>query len=384
MKKSTIYGVKTGDTFHYIGKTVKESKKDNGELCNSDACYQYFNPAIRNVFLQNADVNVVSIKTVDDDQWFGEKLQEVIKKHQDNNPLLNAQWMLEGKRSYWDGKERDAHTLKRLSESKYKRVCQYVVDGPLLKLMRIWDSGKEIGLQVFKDYKVVKGAGCTKVYRMLDSRRINSRLKYGSYWFREAELLARYNLIPKKINLQTILAEERQRMAAERKETVHTSIWRYKIEQLNDKGEVIKTYDNYLHAAYVLRISKYTVQKICRGLHYPLFKLQYGERTLQPYLVEYPKYTIIPYVRPKKTKEEKVRIKKEKAVQKYQRTRTKYTVIQFNKEGEVIDMFTDVQEAADTLKIHPNYVRLVCKGNELKNCENIFLKYGGKMQVNID
>lgn len=206
-KKAVIYGIKIDDDIHYIGKRINALNK-KGNINKSQATYQYNNSKIRDIFTSNPDVNVVPLKVVNEDEWYDEKLQEVLDKHKDKHPLLNAQWMLEGKRGFWEGKERDAHTLQRLSESKFKRVVQYDSEGNLVK---VWKSGKDAAIHVFKDYVVINGGGDTKLYTVLGATTLKGRCKLNSYWFKEQELIKFFGLLPKKLNLAILYAEECKR-----------------------------------------------------------------------------------------------------------------------------------------------------------------------------
>lgn len=122
-KKAIIYGVKTGDRYHYIGKRY-DCRDADGNMRKSDAVYQYVNPKIRNIF-ENQEVVVEPLEIVSEKLWYDAKLAEVVQKYGEKHPLLNSQWMLEGKRGYWQDKQRDANTLKRLSESKYIKIVEY-------------------------------------------------------------------------------------------------------------------------------------------------------------------------------------------------------------------------------------------------------------------
>ena len=47
----------------------------------------------------------------------------------------------QGTKGYWFGKTRDKYTIKRLTESKFKRAVQYDSNG---KLIKIYESQREI------------------------------------------------------------------------------------------------------------------------------------------------------------------------------------------------------------------------------------------------
>jgi len=174
-KESIIYGVRTGDTYHYIGKTGKLILEENGEIKKSRIS-TYGRQKASNVSTENQDFSYDQLKTVDG-EWYDEKLHEVVDK------------------------TRDAHTIQRLSESKFKKIVQYDADG---NLMKVWDSGKEVGIKIFKDYVVAKdGTDCkTALYYILKSPNLKNRFRHNSYWFKETELRSLFNCIPKKIEHQ--------------------------------------------------------------------------------------------------------------------------------------------------------------------------------------
>ena len=75
-KQATIYAVKTGDTCHYIGKTIKENSK--GNVTKSLITSKYKNEKLNNVFNTNDDIIIEPVKLVDVNEWYNEKLQEVL------------------------------------------------------------------------------------------------------------------------------------------------------------------------------------------------------------------------------------------------------------------------------------------------------------------
>ena len=123
-RTAIIYGIKIGDKYQYIGKK-KNCHHPDGNLRKSDVGYQYVNSKIKTVFDDNQDAVVEPILIVPEDQWYDEKLKEVVSKHHDKHPLLNSKWMLEGKHGYWEGKTRDEYTINRLAESKHIKIVEY-------------------------------------------------------------------------------------------------------------------------------------------------------------------------------------------------------------------------------------------------------------------
>jgi len=290
-KRVIIYGVKTNDDkFHYIGKTEKKVNKRN-ELNKSDVTRQYLNNDIRTIF--NENVNVIPIEYVKENEWYDKKLINIVKKYNEKHPLKNAKWMLEGKRGfwegtggYWKGKKKDDFTLQRLSESKFKKIAQYDNEGNLIK---IWKSGKDVGIEIFKDYKIINGSGCTNLYIILENKTLRGRFKYNFYWFKEDELIYYFNNIPIKLNLNNIKEKEKiVRKEASKKALNNRLIFgqkKYTIEQFNKNGKLIKTYINVEDASKKLKKSIHTIRDICNNKRKKYDEnciLKYGEKILQP------------------------------------------------------------------------------------------------------
>ena len=291
LNKVNIYGVKNGENFNYIGKTNRIAKED-GNLKHSDIHYQYTNEKIKNLF--NDETNVTVIKVVDEDVWYNEKLHEVVEFYNKKHPLVNAMWMCEGKRGYWEGKERDKHTLSRLSESKFKRVYQYDDKGNLVK---IWRSAKAAATMIFKDYEVIKGSACSAIYDILRRSTLKNKFKHNYYWFREEDLIKMYtpNPIPKHIYLYGIDLEQHKKRSTLRKHTIVENAMRYSVKHYDIKGNPICTYKNTAHAAYMLKTTMNIIQKFCSGIrHNDYYIMEYGEKSLQPVNEKYPEYTIKP------------------------------------------------------------------------------------------
>lgn len=378
-KNAVIFGIKTKDTIHYIGKKTNDFNVD-GTINKSDISYAYRNKKIRNVFLKE-NVELVPLKTVPQDEWYDEKLKEVVDKHKDNHPLLNAQWMLEGKRGvwegtqgYWIGKKRDANTLKRLSESKYINVVEYDKNG---KFKKLWNGAKEIGLQVFKDYKVVNGSGESKIYDILNAKLIRNRYAFDSYWFRLHELMDKFNNIPDYINIQALIEEEKKHRSEIRKSYVRKHISRYTIELYNCYGEMVRTFQNSDEAAFELKISRATVIKLCNGILKCDYVLKYGKKISQEINQKFPEYEIKPLP---KTLVKKNRDNKPKEIIK---TKTSYSVIQYDSNGNEINSFLNVREASIRLKLPESKIRLSCMLLNHKAEQNGFpiLRYGKKIQT---
>jgi len=374
--KAVIYGVKTGDTYHYIGKTTKINSE--GQINPSAVSSQYMKPELRTVFTKEPNVKIEQLLSVPKEEWWDEKLEEVVEKHSLNHPLQNAQWMKDGKRgiTYWEGKTRDPHTLQRLSESKYKKILQYDLSGNLIK---IWKSGKEVATEVFGDYRVVNGCGCTKFYPLLTATTLKGRRRYKSYWFKAEEMPD----APKKIDLVQMLKDEKIRQSAVRKKTRPRYYFRYSVIRYDENDEVIATYENTAHAAYELRTSIRTVTKLCRHAGNGIIIndnciLKYGPKTHQDIDPEYPRYKPKPLKKPKKktVRSDGTPLKRKKAEPRV-RTETR-TMVELWVNNERVALHRDVAEAATAHKISPALVRRICSGYDyLKKYPD--LRFGVKL-----
>jgi hypothetical protein len=292
--KVNIYGIKNGENFHYIGKTVRTANE--GMLKNSDVHYRYTNDKINDLFTDNTNVTV--IKVVDEDVWYSEKLHEVVEFYNKQHPLVNAKWMCESKRGYWEGKVKDKYTITRLSESKFKKVYQYDSRGYLFK---IWRSGKAAATMVFKDYSIVKGSACSELYSILRSKGLKNKFRHDYYWFREEDLKARFapNEIPYMLDLKAMDEEQHKKRQFIRRHTIVQNIMKHSVIHRDERGNIIYTYKNTAHAAYMLNTTANIIQKICRGIkHNDYYLLSYGEKSLQPVNEKYPEYTVQELQRP--------------------------------------------------------------------------------------
>ena len=373
-KKAIIFGIKKGKEYYYIGKTNtdKATVYENGMLNRSCCSRQYFKGNLREFFQKNENnhnnhnnnnhnnndhnktsINIELLKYVPNEQWYNKKLKEVIEKHKQNHPLLNAQWMLEGKRGYWQDKKRDSFTLQRLSKSKYKRIVQYDPDGNLIK---VWDSGKEIAIKVFKDYHVGKGGSKTSLYSLLRNQTIQGRFRYLSYWFKEKELLEIFDSLPNKLYIDLIKKKEKKTKLMKKKcnPSIQTKKWRYTIIHYNPDKTIKKIYNNVIEAAYELKLSVGTVAKICRGAIKKKHKdyiLEYGKKTLQPIHIDVPSYSV-------------QNIVYEKSIAIPIKTRTAYPVYEYDKNGDILKRFVDIKDASSFYKLSRSTIRKICKKNQ--------------------
>jgi len=65
-EKPTIYGVKTGETIHYIGKTIREG--NDGEIKGHMISNRVKNIALDNIIRNNENVVIEPIKVVESDE----------------------------------------------------------------------------------------------------------------------------------------------------------------------------------------------------------------------------------------------------------------------------------------------------------------------------
>lgn len=283
-----IYGVKSKNNYKYIGKTRRDIQV-NGKIKNANVKAQYNNKPLRDVFVNYENVSVEPIILVPESQWYPEKLREVVAHNQ--HPLLNAKWMLEGKRGYWEGKKRDSHTLLMLSQSKFKQYVEYDKQG---KLKKVWIGGKNVAKQIFGDYQVVDGCGKTKFYEVAKSSSVKKRFAHGSYWFRFEELILHFNGIPAKINIQAMIKREQENKRLRRVLTYKkkTTCNKYIVECYDRKsGKLITVYKNSEEAGYMLKVHKDLIRRFCTNKIRPArdYIFKYGEKLEQP-KASYPNY----------------------------------------------------------------------------------------------
>lgn len=369
MNDNIIYGVRTGDTYHYIGKT-KSKKLNNGNI-NKSEVRLYGNQKLRPIAVHNEDVIIEPLLFVD--KWHTKKIEEVVKKHKDNHPLQNAQWLLDGNNGYWSGKTRDLHTVSRLSESKFIKVCQYDSQG---NLMKIWGSVKEPAQKIFGDYEVIKGSGNSCLYGVLDSIKFDNRFKHNSYWFRSKELYDNFNCIPKKLHIDKLVEYQKQHSKHNRKPSIHINALRYTIVHYNTNGTIKATYKNSEDAAYKLKTTRHIIQRFCRGIYVNNdYILKYGEKIKQLINPVYPKYeTILINVNKDKYKEPiKQHIKTKKVRKQYVKTKTT-TRIEWHENDILKKVFISVKDVANFFNIKENAIRYICRK------KNDYLRYGEKVQ----
>lgn len=368
-----IYGVRTGDTYHYIGKTSRKKVNLDDSINKSEIQAIYNRSKLKEFAAGNSDISVVKIMSSSNGEWYDEKLGEVVKKHAENHPLLNSQWMLDGQRGYWGGKTRDANTLQQLSESKYKKILQYDKDGNLFKQ---WDSIKEAATIVFGDYRVIKGSAISELYVTLGAATIKGRFKKNSYWFKESELKSWFNCIPKRINVNLIAENQHnarsQSMREKRRDNPNKTRSRYTVIQYNPDMTIMTTFDNTDHAAYELKTSRKVIERYCKGvIKNSVHILKYGEKKSQKIQAVYPDY--IP---------QKILILPEQKIKKHptQRvcTRTR-TTVEWYVFDKLFFTFDNVLDAARHFHVHVNIIRRVIHGK--RNKFQYDIRLGEKKQI---
>lgn len=269
--ENIIYGLKIDNKFHYIGKYSGKLNKE-GKINKSDLCVTYHNK-YRNIFVANQNVDIDTLSIVDD-EWYDKKIKEIVEKYKENNPLQNPQWMLEGKRGYWSdtngffngdgywkGKKRDANTLTRLSESKYKKLVQYDKDGNLVKE---WDSIREVAIKVFNDYAVIKGCAKSTLYSILKSGLVKNRFRHDSYWFKSEELMNEFNCIPVRLKIDAIIKSQKKKHSILNRPDYTTMEKNIYTVEHTVNGET-KIYMNAYEASEKLKISFRMIRYNCRN-----------------------------------------------------------------------------------------------------------------------
>lgn len=269
---------------------------------------------------------------------------------------------------YWKNKKRDANTIAKLNESKFIKIAQYNADGDLVK---VWDSIKDVAIKIFKDYKIINGGSKSQIYSLLRNKLIDNKFKHNSYWFRVSDLKNDFGELPQKINIDEIRTNQKIKKANITRKVVNkkTHMKKYSVLHYDLDGKLIAKYNSTKHAAYELKTSQKIVERICGGkTKNPVYNLKYGEKTPQPINEKFPSYEV-------------VRQRKEK---KYVKTKTRYSVIQLDEDGNKMCVYADVKEAANKLNIKESMVRTLClnkKDSYILNGKIISLKYGNKIQT---
>lgn len=282
--KAIIYGLKNGEDLRYVGKTNSGKSNDEGEIRKSRLSQLYINTKTKEIVSHNDGAHVVPLLEVPVEEWYDEKLREVVKQYQEGNDLVNADWMKRGKRGYWQDKKRDSHTLQALSQSKYKTVEQFDLQG---NYVQTWRSAKDVAIHVFGEYEIKNGSASSGFYQVISSANPRGH-RYGKYyWWTTEELLTSYGRIPESLNIelmQTIYDEgkKRNRKTARRttrKTQTHTTRYTVVLTQADGSERV---FDNVRHCAHVLGMTESTVKNIVSGHKKHKYDLRYGKKLRQP------------------------------------------------------------------------------------------------------
>lgn len=374
-KTAIIYGVEKDNKYHYIGKTIKFKKDEIIKLTKHSISYIYNNPNINKIIV-NSDAKLKPIKEIPINKWYDEKLNEVILKYNEDHPLQNAQWMKDGKRSYWDGtngywygKKRDDNTLYQLSKSKFRKILQYDINGIKVKE---WKSVKHAAIEIFKDYKIVNGSASSKLYGILRNKLIDNKFSHNSYWFRYGDLIQHFNIIPKKINISKIKEYQKdiksKQLKENHKERTYHSI--YSVEHYID-NKLHNIYDNIYYAGYDLKLHPKTVQRVCNGnIKNSAIDLRYGKKIQQLIGIknDIPEYETIP-----------LPIKKNNIKSICFKTKTSYSIEKYDLNHNIIAFYPSVKIASKKLKMTQQKIRSLCKNNKIY--KKYYLKYSVKMKT---
>lgn len=266
-KSPIIYGIRKGEKLIYIGKSDSDKIQKKSKLG-----IIYSNSKLKKETL-GFDIELEKITDSDLISWYKDRNNEAHGAYVGGEEhLINDQFILDGKNGYWEGKKRDANTLKNLSESKHKKVVQYDKDGNLLK---IWDSIKEAAIKIFKDYVVVNGGSHSELYYVLKNKMVKNKYRKNSYWFTEEDILKEFIKIPQKININVIL--EKSKITRKHTKPKYKSV--YSVKQLDRNNKTKYTYVSAKHAARRLNTDANNIQKACRlGRLYAGHYWEYGDK----------------------------------------------------------------------------------------------------------
>jgi hypothetical protein len=254
-----IYGVKVDDDLIYVGKTHVGDK--DGNLRRTKLQVFHVNKKLQKILKNKKEkLSLIEIKDTNLKNWYNDRNNEAHLRYVGGElKLVNDPWILNGKKSYWHGKVKDKHTIERMSESKHKKIVQFDNNGVYIKT---WNSGKEIGIKVFKDYKVNNGSSKSKIYSIIKTKIIKNRLYLNSYWFTEEEILKYFSIIPKKLNIDALIQMNKESKKQPHAQTSYTQI--YKINKFTLKGKLIRSYDTAEDAAQRCNVNVSTIRKACR------------------------------------------------------------------------------------------------------------------------
>jgi hypothetical protein len=265
--KIKLFGLKKNDKLIYIGKTRLFNKEKN-EIPRRPL-YGVKGRLFNNIPADKIEVVPIDITT--DKKWFDDKLINILF-HKDGNSLKNAKHLLKGKRGffgegegYWVGKKKDKHTLIRLSESKHKGVYQYDNTG---KLIKSWKSIKDAATKVTKDYEVINGGGCSKLYSIVDKKKFKHRLKEKFFWIKEEEFKYFYPKATQplpKINLKNLIKKQEESLPPPKPRKIPKYKWIYSVEEYYN-NILVKKHKTTYHAAKHYNVKTDYISKLCRGV----------------------------------------------------------------------------------------------------------------------
>lgn len=170
---------------------------------------------------------------------------------------------------YWKDKKRDKYTLKRLSESKYKPIFQYDLNGNFVKM---WRSCMHVG-KYYNDYKIVNGGGRSAVY---DLKYKKIKIYKNNFWFESQYLLKHFNEIPKKLTIEFLRPVRKKTNRTNFTNSRSIKIYKYDME-----GNKISIYNTIKDAATLNGIkSTLSIIKCCNGIlpSYKRFIWKYGDK----------------------------------------------------------------------------------------------------------
>lgn len=263
--KPRIIGIKADNKLVYVGKTHKTNNK--GEVIKSNIGSIYQNSKLNKLVVgKDKNVEVVDLQNTNFLTWYYDRNKQAHEQYKNGEVnLVNDPFILEGKNGFWEGKKRDKHTLKRLSESKHKRVVCYKKNGEIKK---IYSSAKDIAKNVIGDYKVENGSGCSKIYTMMQHKTIKHRKYNDNYFFYEKELKEHFSCIPKKLNISALLAnDEKEKAEKKRFFKKRTTVTRYKVQQYNLDAELLHEFTCAKQASDFHELHETTINKACRENH---------------------------------------------------------------------------------------------------------------------
>lgn len=257
MKLTNIYTVYSDNKPVYVGKT--NVLKDNKIVLKDLPAYKNNKKLSKKIrTMNNISVRIHFKPQNEPKVWYNEKLKRLSEHKEQKTKLVNSYNVWGLTKPFWKGKRRDKNTLKRLSESKFKPVLQYDLNG---KFVKEWPSGRHVG-KYYRDYEVINGAGTTKLYPAL-AKRIS--LYHNYYWFYKERVTNTFNGIPRNLPVEFYKPTPPPRKKVVRPEGFINSnsiaVGKYK------NGKLVAKFNTLKEAAQSLRGVKYPnfILKCCNG-----------------------------------------------------------------------------------------------------------------------